>query len=218
MWSSPGSGMRWGPYATSTSFSSGSRPEIAELEPDERGAGGTFLRGLEADRASARDAMLEVMTSPSYDRLLDRLEAAAVAPRARPADVSLRDIAAGEFRKLRKAVRALPPDPPNDALHAVRIRGKRARYAAELAQAVVGKPARRFVQDAKVFQDVIGSHQDAVVAEVRIRGHLDDAAAPEAYLVAGRLVERERERRRRARAEFPEAWARLERSGKRAWR
>ena len=192
--------------------------EIADLEPDERRAGGTLLRGLEADRASARDAMLEVMTSPSYDRLLDRLEAAAVAPRARPAEVSLRDIAAREFRKLRKAVRALPPDPPDDALHAVRIRGKRARYAGELAQGVVGKPAKRFVQDARVFQDVVGEHQDAVVAEERIRGLLDDAAAPEAYLVAGRLVERERERRRRARAEFPEAWARLERSGKRAWR
>jgi CHAD domain-containing protein len=192
--------------------------EIADLEPDERRAARTFLRDFESERASARSAMLEVMTSSRYDQLLDRLEAAAVAPRGQSADVSLSDIAAREFRKLRKAVRSLPPDPPDDQLHAVRIRGKRARYAGELAEGVVGKPARRFVRDAKVFQDVIGEHQDAVVAEHRIRGLLDDAAKPREHFVAGRLVERERERRRLARAGFPAAWATLDRSGKRAWR
>ena len=39
-----------------------------------------------------------------------------------------------EFGRLRKAVRGLPPDPSNAELHDVRIRGKRARYAAELAR------------------------------------------------------------------------------------
>ena len=114
-------------------------------------------------------------------------------------------------------MRALPADPTDDELHAVRIRGKRARYAAELAEGAVGKPAQRFVQDAKRFQDVVGEHQDAVVAEERIRALLDRQASSLAYLAAGRLIERERERRRNARAPFPEAWAALEKSGKRAW-
>ena len=100
----------------------------------------------------------------------------------------------------------------------MRIRGKRARYAAELAEGAVGKPARRFVQDAKRFQDVIGEHQDAVVAEKRIRVPARRDGRPRAHFAAGRLVERERERRRRARAAYPKAWKRLERSGKRAWR
>lgn len=192
--------------------------EIADLEPPERRAAGGFLRSLEEERSSARAAMLDAMTSGRYAELLTRLEAAAVAPRAQRADVSLRDIAAREFRKLRKAVRTLPPDPSDDALHAVRIRGKRSRYAAELAEGVGGKPTRRFVEDAKRFQDVIGEHQDAVVAEERIRGLLDRADGTTAHFAAGRLVERERERRRRMRADFPKAWARLEKSGKRAWR
>jgi CHAD domain-containing protein len=194
------------------------REEIDGLEPAERDAAAPFLEQLEEERASARAAMLEAMSSPRYAELLTRLEVAAVAPRARAAEISLEDIAAREFRKLRKAVRSLPSDPSDDELHAVRIRGKRARYAAELAEGVVGKPARRVVQDAKRLQDVIGEHQDAVVAEERIRGLLDRAAGPRAHFAAGRLVERERERRRQARAEFPEAWARLEKSGKRAWR
>jgi CHAD domain-containing protein len=191
--------------------------EIEDLEPEERRAAGQFLRLLEEDRASARAAMLEAMSGARYADLLARLEAAAVAPRAQAADVSLEAIAAGEFRKLRKAVRALPPDPSDDALHAVRIRGKRARYAAELAEGVGGKRARRFVRDAKTFQDVIGEHQDAVVAEARVRGLLGEVSGVRAHFAAGQIVERERERRRAARAAFPEAWLRLEKSGKRAW-
>ena len=161
--------------------------------------------------------MLEAMSEPRYNELLDRLEAAAAAPRAREADVSLAGIAAAEFHKLRKAVKALPPDPLDDELHAVRIRGKRARYAAELAEGAVGKPARRFVLDAKRFQDVVGEHQDAVVAEERIRGLLSRTESPQAHLAGGRLIERERARRREARAAFPEAWKTLEKSGKKAW-
>ena len=140
-----------------------------------------------------------------------------MAPGARAADVSLASIAAREFRKLRKAMRALPPDPSDEALHAVRIRGKRARYAAELAEGVVRKPARRFVRHAKRFQDVIGEHQDAVVAEERVRGLLGKVDGAQAHFAAGRIVERERERRRAARATFPAAWKRLAKSGKRAW-
>jgi CHAD domain-containing protein len=193
------------------------REEIADLEPDERRAAGRFLRLLEAERRAAREAMLEALSSPRYADLLNRLEADAVSSRARAADVSLQAIAGGEFRKLRRAVRSLPPQPSDEELHAVRIRGKRARYAGELAEGVVGKPARRFVQDAKRFQDVIGDHQDAVVAEERVRALLDRANGLGAHFAAGRIVERERRRRRDAREAFPEAWARLKKSGKRAW-
>ena len=193
------------------------REELGELEPAERQAAARFPTLLEEERAAARETMLAAMSTPRYAELLTRLEAAAVAPRARAADVSLREIAAGEFRKLRKAVRRLPANPSDDELHAVRIRGKRARYAAELAEGAVGKPAARFVQDAKRLQDVIGAHQDAVVAEARVRSLLDRAGGEQAHFAAGRIVERERERRRAARAAFPAAWARLEKSGKRAW-
>lgn len=193
------------------------RGELESLEPAERQAGARFVELLDEERTADRAAMLEVMTSSRYGRLLTLLEDAAAAPRARESDVTLHDIAAAEFRKLRKAVRALPADPADGELHAVRIRGKRARYAAELAEGTVGKPARRFVQDAKRFQDVVGEHQDAVVAEHRIRALLDRAPSPLAHLAAGRIIERERERRRDTRAAFPEAWSTLEKSGKQAW-
>jgi CHAD domain-containing protein len=161
--------------------------------------------------------MLAAMSGDRYFALLDRLEAVEAALPVRETDVTLAEIAAKEFARLRRAVRALPPDPSDDELHDVRIRGKRARYAAELAEGVVGKPARRFVRAAKRFQDVVGEHQDAVVAEERIRGLLAVTRSSAAHLAAGRLIERERERRRDARAAFPRAWARLKKQGRRAW-
>ena len=113
------------------------REEIADLEPEERRAAGRFLRLLEAERRTAREAILDALSSPRYADLLDRLEAAAVSPRARAADVYSRPLRAESSGKLRKAVRALPLDPSDEELHAVRIQGKRARYAGELAEGVV---------------------------------------------------------------------------------
>ena len=81
----------------------------------------------------------------------------------------------------------------------MRKKGKRARYAAELA----GR--KKLVKRAKRLQDVLGEHQDAVIAAERLR-ELARGSAPEHALVAGRLVEREEERRAEAREAWPKAW------------
>jgi CHAD domain-containing protein len=193
------------------------RTEIELLEPPERRASARLLALLGKEREAARTTMLAAMSGDRYLALLDRLEAAADDLPARDADVTLADIAAREFARLRRAVRALAADPPDHEIHRLRIRGKRARYAAELAEGAVGKHARRFVRAAKRFQDVVGEHQDAVVAEERIRGLLARTRSLTAHLAAGRLVERERERRQAARDAIPRAWARLEKKGRRAW-
>jgi CHAD domain-containing protein len=82
---------------------------------------------------------------------------------------------------------------------------------------VARKRARRFVMAAKQFQDVVGSHQDSVVATDRIRGVLDKTKSIESAFAAGRLVERMTRRRRKARRELPRSWKRLERQGRKAW-
>ena len=91
---------------------------------------------------------------------------------------------------------------------------KRVRYAAELAGGELGRPGERFVSAAKRLQDVLGAHQDAWVAEERIRAWAEGESAPPA--VVDELVMRERERRRRARREWPAAWATLARRGRKA--
>ena len=131
--------------------------------------------------------------------------------------MALEGIARTEFRKLRDAARRITADSSDHEVHALRIRGKRARYAAELAETAVGERARYFLTHAKRFQDVVGEHQDAVVAEEHLR-QLAERGGHEAAFAAGRLAEQQRIRRSRARAELEGAWAELDRAGRRAWR
>jgi CHAD domain-containing protein len=191
--------------------------QIAELEQPERSAAGALVELLAEERQTAQAIALDTLASDRYYRLLDALEAAARGPRVRRGEVSLRKLARKEFERLRNVAERLGPDSSDEDLHRARILGKRARYTAELAESEVGKPARRFVARAKAFQDVLGAHQDAIVAEARLRGLLADAAGSGAAFAAGRLVELERIRRRQARAELPKAWRALERSARDAW-
>ena len=80
------------------------------------------------------------------------------------------------------------------------------RYVAE----ALGE--ERVVRRAKEFQDVVGEHQDAVVAEQRLRALAE--RVPEAALPLGVLIERQRERRARMRGDLPKSWKRLQRAAK----
>jgi CHAD domain-containing protein len=191
--------------------------EAEALSPEERRALSRGVAVLERERDEAGEALREAMDSERYFELLAAVERAARAPHVLPDEVSLRDIAAGEFGKLRRATDKLPDDPSDEELHAVRIKGKRARYAAELAERAVGKRATQFIDRAKDFQDVIGEHQDAVVAEQRLRELRRSARGASTAFVLGQLVERQRRRRERARGAFPGAWKKLRRRGRRAW-
>ena len=171
--------------------------EVSTLGGDES-EGRKLVRTLDRSRRSARRRLLAALDSPRYFALLDALEQ----PFATVADEpSLAEIHAAEHRKLKKAVNALTADSPDTELHAARIRVKRARYAAEL---VGDKP---YVSAAKRLQDVLGEHQDAVVAIEKIRnlaGRMPDAA-----VAAGRLIEREQERACRTRGAWRASWKQL---------
>ncbi len=171
-----------------------------------------LVRRLEDERAADREALVAALGAPRYIALIERLDADTKAPPPGRRGRSLRDLAAREFRRLRKAVRALGPDPPDDELHAARIAVKRARYAAELAERSVGEAATAVIRAAKVLQDVLGDHQDAAVAEARIRALVRPRTSAAQAIAAGRVIERQHERRRVARAEYPAAWRDLERA------
>jgi CHAD domain-containing protein len=57
----------------------------------------------------------------------------------------------------------------DEALHEARRAYKRARYAVEVAIPGAGRPARRLARRLTALQDVLGAHQDAVVAEGLLR-------------------------------------------------
>jgi CHAD domain-containing protein len=181
------------------------RAETEDLDPADRAASRALLRTLERRRTSARTSLLKALGGDRYFALLDRFAAEVDALTPSGADVTLDDLAKRELKKLRKDVRAMGAEPADDELHALRKRGKRVRYAYELA----GKNAA--VRRAKALQDVLGEHQDSVVAEATLR---DLSSAPERAIVAGRLIERERARRASARNSWRKAWDRLARAAK----
>ncbi len=189
--------------------------EAAALERADARAAGTIRSRLGRQRGAVRRTLLAAMSDPRYFQLLDTLAAAGHAP-AGTGTASLEQIAADAFRRARRAMKALPHDPTDDELHAVRIETKRARYAAELAEPVLGKAGARLLRRAKAVQDVIGEHQDACVAEARIR-ELAVSGGASAALAAGRLIERQQARKRAARAELPAAWRAFAKAGRAAF-
>src|ERR1700738_4493330 len=164
------------------------RQEISATDPAERRAGRRLLRRLEAERTHARAKLMKALGDARYLAVLDRLEGSIEQPKVVEPDFPLREVPVREFKKLRKAVEALPEVPSDETLHEIRIKGKRARYAAELVQALVGKPAERFIAKVKELQDVLGEHQDALVAESRIRALAVGPGGRRTGFIAGLLV------------------------------
>ena len=176
--------------------------EAAELGGDDARRAGSLLAKLRTERSCGRSRLLGALRSEIYLSLLDDTARAIDELEPSGSSVTLDELADKAFGKVRKSVERLPEEPADEELHAVRKKGKRARYAAELAN------RKKLVQRAKKLQDVLGEHQDAVVAAERLR-KLATGAAAEQALVAGRLVEREERRRSEARAAWPKAWRKL---------
>jgi CHAD domain-containing protein len=175
------------------------RAEATRLATGERQGAEAIVRALARDRARARRTLLSTLDSPAYLSLLDDFDRTVDDLEASRDVVPLDDLARAAAERLRDQVSALPADPSDEALHELRKVARRARYAAELAG------QREVARSAKRLQDVLGAHQDAVVAELRLRSLAEHAPAGQA-LAARRLLERERARRAEARAAWPATW------------
>jgi len=193
------------------------REESARLEARDRRPLTPFIAHLETQRNNAQEVLLNELKSERYLDLIRRLQQAAQVPTVVESTLTLRDLAKQEFTKLRKAIRLAGQAPNNATIHRTRIKTKRARYAAELAEPTVGKPATRFISKARVVQDVLGMHQDAIQAEVHIRSFLKQSTSVRAAFVAGRMVERQRLRREKARKKMPRILRGLVKRGEKAW-
>jgi CHAD domain-containing protein len=123
---------------------------------------------LSARTAKARKELIAALDSPRYAMLLDALNDLVTTA---PTGGKLRRLAR---RAIRRADRRLDiavdteGDDRNVRLHDARKAYKRARYAAE---AVGGKPGRRLAKRFSELQDVLGTHQDAIVTGELLRDY-----------------------------------------------
>ncbi len=171
------------------------RDRLAEAAGDDRGALDPLFEALGAAHTRARADLLDALNSLRFGDLQGRLLAAARRPNLReaaarePAATALPGLVAAAWEHLAKAGRGLDPsaDAP-ETLHEVRIRAKRARYAAEAVAPALdpapSKDAAAFAAAAADVQDLLGEFHDAVVAAERVRqiarSRPDDAAFQEA--------------------------------------
>jgi len=198
------------------------RGRVSELPEDDRPIGQRFVDELAERRELAREHLLGAMRSDRYLALLDRLVAAARDPAvlpeagAAPARMALGSVMDRPWKHLKGALEGLGEDASDAELHLARIRTKRARYAAEAVEPVFGKGARAFARAAADLQDVLGEHQDAVVARTWLRTEV--AGGGRRAFVAGELAMIELRAAERARSEWEAVWKRLSRKRLRFWR
>jgi CHAD domain-containing protein len=141
-------------------------------------------RRLAEDTAPARRRMVAGLDGERFTDLLAALDrlAGGVAGPARAGSGRLRRRARRALRRADRLLAAAPaaPDPRPVAdpgltagrdtrLHEARKAYKRARYAAEALAPLAGGPARRLVKRLKTLQDVLGEHQDTIVARQALR-------------------------------------------------
>lgn len=177
---------------------------------------------LDADLAARHEdalaALDKVMGEQRYHRLLDTLLEAARSPLMagagdQPAEVVLPGLVSRPWQRLvygghgGPGAGDLDRDGDDQSWHAVRVNGKRARYAVEAVAGVLGGQAAQLASALAHVQELLGEHQDAAVAAETwlaiANADPDDHALA---VTAGRLYERERATVRMVRQSFPAAW------------
>jgi CHAD domain-containing protein len=177
--------------------------------------------------ADARIALLEALDSQRYFSLLDELDTLMAEPpmtpqAAMPAAEVLPAVARRSYRQVRrrmhKARRASAGQPTNAALHWARKAARRARYASEAMSPVTGKKGRRFTQQLKSVQSVLGDHQDTVIArEVERELGISAYLAGESAFSYGLLYGRDACDGERIRAQAWRTWKHASRARYRRW-
>lgn len=181
---------------------------------------------LGADHQRAHAQLVTALDSERYLLLRDRLAALAADPPFTdladgPADPVLTDRVLASYRRIRKLVRSSAPEDPvhrDEWFHEIRKAAKRLRYAAESVAPAFGAPATELAARAEVLQEVLGEHQDSVVARAALRD-LAVRLHPSGHNVfaIGRLHALEERRAGVATTAFDAAWAAVSEKSARSW-
>jgi len=190
-----------------------------ELEP--------LFRDLGARHARNSRALREALQGERYRNLLSALEASIADPALKdeawePCRAALPPLAEAAWRRLKSGGRRLEPDAPDADFHEVRKSAKRARYTAELIAPALGRradrQAKRFIRLTTQVQDVLGEHQDAIVAAAEIERFLADHPHHDDSVRAARnLLDTQHLTAHATRAKFFVVWKKLDRRKSLRW-
>jgi CHAD domain-containing protein len=183
-----------------------------------------YLARLRERQAAGRDALLAGLRSERYVTLLDRLMDAVRDPLVsdgarRSSRKALPPLLDRAWRRLGPRAEALKPDDPDERYHAVRIRAKRLRYAAEAIGPALGGRAAAFARlavAAASLQDLLGAMHDGVLTRADLEALVRDTTHRDHAFALGRLVERRAASIEDGRLRYPKAWRRVARRWRKA--
>jgi CHAD domain-containing protein len=138
---------------------------------------------LTAQMAQAQGEALRAVDSERYVSLLEDLVVGVRRPPLTPAadapaGKALPRLVATAFRRLSRRVDALEMDSPSPQWHEARIAAKRARYAADAVAPVMGPAMADLAERLADTTEVLGSHQDAHVAQHALRAMVGAGTGP----------------------------------------
>jgi CHAD domain-containing protein len=195
-------------------FMTEAAPEIAGAVPSEPRLRRLFA-SAERRRQGCHDELRRFLDGAEFRRLGIELACLVASPTGNPGqagpDPTLETFAGEVLRKRLKRLFAIDKEIVElepAALHAIRLRAKRLRYAAEIfAPLFPAKPTHRFVRRLSRLQDRLGTLNDGAVA-AHLLGEFASRHAFATGLVVGFLGARNRS----ARAEIDKAWRKFRRA------
>ncbi|MBL8160773.1 MAG: CHAD domain-containing protein [Anaerolineae bacterium] len=182
------------------------------LEADQQADMQTVIDGLDANRVSAREDLLDELDAKFYRRFVRDFADFLLTPGSgvKPLDgdgvvpTQIRHILPTLIYDRLASVRAYETvidgaDPTT--LHALRIEFKRLRYTVSLFESILGSQIDEFIDELKAIQDCLGHMNDAAAARIWLDAYKNDPV--QAYIA--QLEERDAA----LRLQFMEIWMRF---------
>jgi len=174
---------------------------------------------IELSRSRARNELVRSLDSgrsarfvTSFGRLLRAGPLRRGVASRTPITVAAPDLVRRRYRAMRRAGDRLDQGSPPADFHRLRIRCKRLRYALEFVQDVYPGDADDLIAVLVDVQDILGAHQDAIVAMEHLRALLDEhaGALPAVTIFAmGEIAARYDAQAASLRLRLPKAYANL---------
>lgn len=129
----------------------------------------SVFHNLAEQRADERKRVARLLNSKRYRRLIVQLSSAVIEPPLRrnarePALQMLLPSFQSTVSEFFRSTDEWGPNPPNDALHRIRISAKQCRYSADIASSYLGQEARDVANALRKLQTVLGKIHDRAVA------------------------------------------------------
>ncbi len=168
--------------------------------PKERKGLQAIARTWKIEHKTARKSLLAWLDSPAYQGFLADFDAFCRTPGAGVKDVTwqanqplvpaqVRHILPAVMTQQYAAMRSYEvlfeemESVPEEALHALRIEGKRLRYCLEFTKHLLGEPGAALIANLRDIQDHLGDLNDAAVSRGQLQAMQEQGEAVAAYIV-----------------------------------